>query len=305
MEPTMNRRDFLKTMGAVGSSALLCDSAAAEASRSDTEFVGVLVDTTRCIGCRTCEEVCAETNGLPIPDIDSAESDNVFLERRNPSVTQYSVINMFEGDGDDVFVKKQCMHCNQPACAAACLTKAMLKTEEGPVIWREDKCMGCRFCMLSCPFNIPKFEYDSPVPRIMKCNLCFARLGKGEEPACVEECPEEAIVFGTRRDLLDEARSRIYAEPDRYVHHIYGEHEAGGTGWLYLAGVPFEQLGFNTNLEMRAYPQLAKGFLYSVAVVFLLWPPFLLGVSRANGEKEDTIEKEDPTRIWRTDDRHE
>ena len=301
----MNRRDFLKTVGAVGSSALLGDSAAAEGSRSDTELMGVLVDTTRCIGCRSCEEVCAETHGLPIPDIDSVESSDVLLERRTPSVTQYSVINMFEGEEDDIYVKKQCMHCNQPACAAACLTKAMLKTEEGPVIWREDKCMGCRFCMLSCPFNIPQFEYDSPVPRIMKCNLCFARLKEGEEPACVEECPEEAIVFGTRRELLDEARARIYGEPDSYVHHIYGEHEAGGTGWLYLAGVPFEQLGFNTDLEMRAYPELAKGFLYSVAVVFLLWPPFLLGMSRATGEEEDPIEEENPTRIWRSNDRHE
>jgi len=185
-----------------------------------------------------------------------------------------------------VFVKKQCMHCWQPACANACLTKAMLKTKDGPVIWREDKCMGCRFCMLSCPFYIPKFEYDKAVPRIMKCHLCFERLNDGDEPACVEVCPEEAIVFGKRRDLLDEARTRIYTEPDKYVHSIYGEHEAGGTGWIYLAAVPFEQLGFNTNLEMRAYPELARGFLYSVAVVFLLWPPFLLGLSRATGGAE-------------------
>ena len=116
--------------------------------------------------------------------------------------------------------------------------------------------------------------------------LCFERLNDGDEPACVEVCPEEAIVFGKRRDLLDEARSRIYTDPDNYVHTIYGEHEAGGTGWIYLASVPFDQLGFNTNLEMRAYPELAKGFLYSVAVVFLLWPPFLLGLSRATGGAE-------------------
>jgi Fe-S-cluster-containing dehydrogenase component len=282
----------MKTMGAVGGATLLGESAVAEGDANDTEFVGVLVDTTMCIGCRGCEEACAEANGLPVPDIDSAGWADVFQERRNPSVTQYSVVNQF-GDDEEIFVKKQCMHCNQPACAAACLTKAMLKTEEGPVIWREDKCMGCRFCMLSCPFDMPKFEYDKPVPSIAKCHLCFSRLADGDEPACVENCPEEAIVFGPRRELLDEARTRIYSEPDKYVHHIYGEHEAGGTGWLYLASVPFEQLGFNTHLEMKAYPELAKGFLYSVAVVFLLWPPFLLGLSRAtNGRGEAEHEGE-------------
>jgi len=283
----MNRRDFLKTMGAVGSASLLGEPAEAnEGSASNTEFVGVLVDTTVCIGCRSCEEACAEANGLPVPDIDSEGWDDVFQEYRNPSVTQYSVVNQF-GDDEEIYVKKQCMHCNQPACAAACLTKAMLKTEEGPVIWREDKCMGCRFCMLSCPFNIPAFEYEKPVPSIVKCHLCFEALKEGDEPACVETCPEEAIVFGPRRELLDEARTRIYSEPDKYVHHIYGEHEAGGTGWMYLSAVPFDQLGFNTDIEMRAYPQLAKGFLYSVAVVFLLWPPFLLGLSRATqGDSE-------------------
>jgi len=286
----VNRRGFLKTVasaaGTAGGSLLLGSPARAKESRAATELMGVLVDTTRCIGCRSCEEACAEENGLPVPDIDSTGWDDVFEERRNPSVTQYSVVNRFGGD-EEIFVKKQCMHCNQPACAAACLTKAMLKTDEGPVIWREDKCMGCRFCMLSCPFDIPKFEYDKAVPRIMKCHLCFERLNDGDEPACVEVCPEEAIVFGKRRDLLDEARTRIYTEPDSYVHSIYGEHEAGGTGWIYLAAVPFEQLGFNTNLETRAYPELAKGFLYSVAVVFLLWPPFLLGLSRATGGAEE------------------
>jgi Fe-S-cluster-containing dehydrogenase component len=284
----MNRRSFLKTLGIVGGSTLLGSAARAqtEPDGDRPEFMSVLVDTTRCVGCRTCEQACAEENGLPVPDIDSPGWDRVFEERRNPSVTEYSVVNEFGGD-EVVYVKKQCMHCNQPACAAACLTKAMLKTEEGPVVWREDKCMGCRFCMLSCPFDIPKFEYDSPIPRIMKCNLCFQRLNEGEEPACVEECPEEAIVFGTRRELLDEARARIYEDPDLYVHHIYGEREAGGTGWLYLAAVPFEQLGFNTNVGTRAYPEFAKGFLYSVPVVFLLWPAFLLGLNRAVQEPQE------------------
>lgn len=289
----MDRRGFLKivagALSTAGGATFVGRAVRAERGASTTEFKGVLVDTTRCVGCRTCEAACAEANGLPIPDIDSPGWEDVFEEQRRTSVHQFSVINRFS-DSEEVFVKKQCMHCNQPACAAACLTKAMLKTEEGPVIWRDDKCMGCRFCMLSCPFDIPTFEYDSPNPRIRKCHLCWERLQEGEQPACVEECPEEVMVFGPRRELLEEARRRIYGDPDTYNHHIYGEHEAGGTGWLYLASVPFEELGFDTKVGMKAYPELAKGFLYSVAVVFLLWPPFLLGLNRATGGAKDTEE---------------
>jgi Fe-S-cluster-containing dehydrogenase component len=186
------------------------------------------------------------------------------------------------------------MHCNQPACASACLTKAMLKTEEGLVVWREDKCMGCRFCMISCPFDIPKFEYDSAVPKISKCTMCWGRLKEGEQPACVENCPEEALTFGKRRDLIEEARVRIYENPDSYVSHIYGEHEAGGTGYMYLSAVPFEQLGFRTDLGTTPYPEFSKDFLYAVPVILTLWPPFLLALNRATkkGEAEETIESE-------------
>ena len=281
----MDRRTFLKFTAAVsGTSIAGSTSVAASTTRDPNDAFAVLSDLSWCAGCRECEFACAAANNLPEPDWDEATVDDAV---RKTSETQLSVVNRFATDDSEVYVKRQCMHCTTPACAAACLTKAMLKTEEGPVIWREDKCMGCRFCMLSCPFNIPAFEYEKPVPSIVKCHLCFEALKEGDEPACVETCPEEAIVFGPRRELLDEARTRIYSEPDKYVHHIYGEHEAGGTGWMYLAAVPFDQLGFNTDIEMRAYPQLAKGFLYSVAVVFLLWPPFLLGLSRATGAGED------------------
>ncbi|MDH3216747.1 MAG: 4Fe-4S dicluster domain-containing protein [Candidatus Krumholzibacteria bacterium] len=280
----MDRRDALKTMGLLGASTLLGDSAAAEERASDAEFFGVLVDTTRCAGCRNCEFVCAETNGLPDPPDD----DSVLEQERKPSVTQWSVVNRYETDRGEVFVKRQCMHCNHPACASACLTKAMLKTGRGPVIWRESKCMGCRFCMISCPFDIPKFEYNSPVPKIQKCRMCWERLAEGEQPACVEECPEEALTFGPRRELLDIARRRIYKSPDRYLNHIYGEHETGGTGWLYLAAVSFEQLGFRADLGTEPYPELTKNFLYSVPVVFALMPLFLLGVSGATKRADES-----------------
>ena len=169
----------------------------------------------------------------------------------------------------------------------------MYKTEEGPVIWRGDKCMGCRYCMVSCPFDAPKFEYNSPNPNIEKCNMCFEKVSEGELPACVENCPAEALTFGTRKEMIAEARRRIHDDPDLYYDGIYGEHEAGGTGFLYLSPVPFEELGLNTSLQDRPYPELTKGFLYSVPTIFILWPALLLGLynsTKDNSKKPDEDE---------------
>ncbi len=287
----MNRRDFFKAAGLIGSSMALGTSLHAEEKRggstanaaADDEFVGVLVDTTRCIGCHSCEIACAEAHNLPAPDL----SDEALAQTRDTSTTQYTVVNKFETDVGEVFVKKQCMHCDEPACATGCLTKALLKTEEGPVIYRPNKCMGCRFCMVNCPFDIPKFEYDKAIPSIQKCDMCWERQQEGKEPACVEVCPADALQFGKKSELLEIARSRIYAEPDKYVHQIYGEHEAGGTGWLYLSAVPFDQLGFRTDLETTPYPEFTKDFLYGVPIVLTLWPAFLLAVSNATKREDE------------------
>ncbi|MEJ2689019.1 MAG: 4Fe-4S dicluster domain-containing protein [Deltaproteobacteria bacterium] len=163
----------------------------------------------------------------------------------------------------------------------------MYKTDEGPVIWQENKCMGCRYCMVACPFDVPKFEYGSINPRIRKCIMCFDRVAKGYQPACADACPEEAILFGRREDLLNVARRRIADHPDRYVPHIYGEQEVGGTNMLYLAGVPFEQLGFRTDLGITPYPEYTKTFLYSVPLALLLTPAFLLGMRQATKKHAD------------------
>jgi Fe-S-cluster-containing dehydrogenase component len=300
----MDRRSFIKALGVGGAAALGAGAGvgSAEASRGGTagEPLGLLVDTVRCVGCRTCEESCAKANGLPVPDIGD---ERVFKKTRRPTPTQWSVVNRFRlpaapsgargpesaraGGADPVNVKRQCMHCNQPACASACLVKAMHKTPEGPVVWRGEKCMGCRFCMLSCPYEIPKFEYSSANPRIRKCILCQPRIGKGKPPACVESCPAEALQFGKRSALLEAARKRIHDEKGKYVSHIYGEHEVGGSSVLYLAAVPFDKIGFRSDLGSGAYPELTKNFLYSVPVVFTLLPPFLLALRSAAANQED------------------
>ena len=193
----MDRRTFVKAVGAAGGCFLSMGKLRAEEAAS-CEFCGILVDTTRCIGCRKCELACAEFQNLPEPDL-GAEA----IEReRETTATQLTVVNNHQTEAGYAFLKRQCMHCNQPACAAACLTRAMLKTREGPVIWREDQCMGCRACMLSCPFDVPKFEYHSAIPKIAKCDLCRERLQNGQQPACVDACPAGALLFGKRRDLL-------------------------------------------------------------------------------------------------------
>jgi len=275
----MNRRKFL-TVGGVAGATLATGrinaSPPALEPEKTKEFVGVLVDTTRCIGCRACEVACSVEHGNFVPDV---ENDGALDAVRNTSERQWTVVNRFETDKGEVFVKKQCLHCWQPACAAACLTNAMYKTKEGPVIWREGKCMGCRYCMVSCPFNMPKFEYNEWNPKIQKCTMCHERLVEGKRPACVEACPTDALTFGLKRDLMEIARVRIYNHPTKYVRKIYGEQEVGGTGWMYLANVPFEQIGFRTDLGTTPYPEFTQDFLYGVPVALFGLPALLLGLN--------------------------
>ncbi len=283
----IDRRSFLKVLGAgligsgiagVASGNILTPGGRKAAGALSKEFFGVLVDTTRCVGCRACEEACAQANQLPLPDLSDS---SVFEKKRKTTLDQWTVVNRYQTEKGEVYVKTQCMHCNQPGCVSACLVKAMEKRKEGPVTW-DTNCMGCRYCMIACPFDMPKFEYHSPTPRILKCTLCWDRLKKGEKPACVEACPEEALTFGTRRELVEEAKRRIYGgKPGEYFPHIYGEHEVGGTDYLYLASVPFEQLGFRTNLGTKAYPEYTKGFFWNIVLIDILIPPFLLGIYHA------------------------
>jgi Fe-S-cluster-containing dehydrogenase component len=267
----MKRRDFLTVAGSVCGTALLSSSSrASPPDESEVEFDAVLVDLARCNGCRKCEEACAEENHLPLPDI---KDKSVFYRQRNTSTNSWTVVNRRWTSAGEVFVKSQCMHCNQPGCVAACLVRAMEKAKTGPVTWNGSKCMGCRFCMVSCPFDIPA--------------MCRDRIREGKVPACVEGCPVEALNFGKRRDLIELARSRIYSNPDKYVREIYGEYEVGGTSWLYVSPVPFEEVGFRTNVGTEPYPELSQDFLYAVPVILALWPAFLFAASRVTAGKHD------------------
>lgn len=288
----IDRRNFLKTLGVAGVSLTIGKSfGAVKESKGtkdkDPEFYGILYDSTLCVGCQSCEYACSDQYKLPYPK--DAPVPGVI---RKTNEKQRVAVNSFKTSKGNQFIRKACNHCNEPACASACLTKAMLKTDEGPVIWREEKCMGCRSCMISCPFDIPKFEYNSPNPKVQKCRMCYELMQKGQKPACVDVCPQEALLFGKRRELIDIAKTRIYASPEKYNHQIYGEHEVGGTGVIYLAAVPFEELGMRKDLGTTSYPEYNKTFLYSVPAVLVLWPAFLLGLHNSFKESKKNLLKE-------------
>ena len=280
----IGRRGFFK-IAAIG--AGVAGAAKARAS-SETALVeapdspSVLVDTTRCVGCRACEAACSEANHNPPP----AEGDDVLSTRRDTTQHAFTVVNKVEGI-EGRFAKRQCMHCISPACAAACPVRAMDKKPEGPVTYDPSNCLGCRYCMVACPFDIPKYEYDSNAPRVRKCQFCAERQAAGLKPACTEVCPSGALTFGLRKEMLELAKTRIYTNPDKYVHHVYGEHEAGGTSWLYIADVPLEKLALRSGTPEKEIPSLVAGALGAPPFVMTLWPPLLMGVYMFSKRREN------------------
>jgi Fe-S-cluster-containing dehydrogenase component len=295
----INRRGFLKIIGAAGAGGFMGGSQkvlAQEYFPGHPDRFGVLTDLTRCVGCRTCEAACNQINNLPKPEI-PFDDTSVFEEKREADAKYYTYVNRYDnlkGEGESVYRKVQCNHCDEPACASACLVRAIEKTPEGPVVWNEKLCIGCRYCMTACPFYVPAFEYSDPLsPNIVKCTMCYdTRVSKGDVPACVEACPMEAMTFGKRSDVIKAARQRIRKGPDRYIEHIFGEHEIGGTSWLYISGVPFEQLGFPTHLGNKPCPEFTRGFLSMVPAVLVIWPALLWGFYRFSQHREQAAEDE-------------
>jgi formate dehydrogenase iron-sulfur subunit len=285
----INRRDFLKNGTAALGGSLVVGAlavnpskvfAASNKGRGTEDGMAMLSDATRCIGCRSCERACGKANGLPRPET-GFKDPTVFEKTRRTDPQAYTVVNRYENLRwkQPVFRKQQCMHCAEPACASACLVAAFKKTPEGAVIYNEDICLGCRYCMTACPFSMPTFEYhDAFEPAIRKCTMCYQRIHKGITPACASECPVEAIAFGKRSELIKIARERINNNPEEYIDHIYGEHEVGGTSWLYVSGVPFEELGLPVNVGNTPYPELTREFLSAVPFVLTVWPAVFGGI---------------------------
>lgn len=215
----------------------------------------LLIDSTLCMGCRGCQVACKEWNDLP------AEPTTFFAGPgyQNPSdlsPSTWTLITYYESNNNGKmawsFGKLQCMHCVDPACVTACPVHALSKHEDGPVVYDPHICLGCRYCQLACPFNIPRFEWSKAIPEITKCNLCADRVAAGQETACSKACATDAIIFGDRDELIAEAEKRIAADPKRYVNHVFGKEEVGGTCVLHISSVPVSKLGHKQDVPLTA-----------------------------------------------------
>ena len=228
----------------------------------------ILIDTTRCNGCEACVLACKQENDLGPDRLRPGQQAVDGL-----SSTRFSTILRRPGRQ---FVRHMCRHCLEPACVSACLVGAMQKTPEGPVVYDSDLCIGCRYCLVACPWDIPRYQWDEAVPYVRKCTLCYPRLKEGKIPACVEACPREALLYGRRTDLLAEAHSRIKEKSGVYVPHVYGENEVGGTSVLYVSDVSLDFLGWSRSPGEDSLPPLTWASLTKV-------PPVIVGMGALMG----------------------
>lgn len=250
----------------------------------DTQKVSkkaLLFDSTLCVGCGACYSACKERNKLP-------KTAANFL-RDNLSADTFTVVNR----RNNRFVRRMCMHCNEPTCVSVCPVGALVKSAEGPVSYEASKCMGCRYCVQACPFSVPQYEWDDPItPRVRKCDMCRDRIGAGLATACATVCPTGATKFGNRDELIAEAERRIQNNPGRYINRVYGVAEVGGTSVLLLSDVPFEALGYNTDLLPEPLPHLTWNVLHKLPTVVSIGGVLMSGIWWITKRREEVKEAE-------------
>jgi len=238
----------------------------------------LLFDMVQCQGCRRCIRACMDIHGF------QGDPDKV----TELSTTARTCMV----EKDDYTIRSLCRHCSDPACASVCPVGAMVKTDFGPVIWKADRCIGCRYCMLACPFNVPQYQYDRPVPDVVKCDMCYERQLAGKVPACAEACPYEATLFGDREEMLEEARKRIRENPDDYFDHIYGEHELGGTSVLFITPYPVPYLGFDQLKGRGPLPVLTMRVLENAPGIVVCGSAALMAIWWITKRRDEVAEYE-------------
>ena len=230
----------------------------------------ILTDVTKCIGCLECVGACKNTWHLDM-EVPRTWQKNDGLSADNwTSVLQKA---------DSHYVRKQCRHCLEPACASACPVGALHTTETGAVVYDSDKCLGCRYCMMACPYGIPRYDWDSAVPYVRKCIMCYPRIQQGKQPACTEACPVQATIFGDRDELIAEAHRRIKENPGKYIDHVWGETEIGGTSVLYISDIDLGFLSYQPKLPTRPLPETTATAMKSVPFAFVGMGGFMLGLN--------------------------
>jgi formate dehydrogenase iron-sulfur subunit len=240
----------------------------------------LLYDATLCVNCKLCERACAERNALPFDDSIQAEQR---LSGHKLTFVQ---------ERGDKFMRHLCMNCADPTCVSVCPVGAFTKSASGPVTYEESRCMGCRYCMLACPFAVPRYEWNSMLPRVRKCDMCSDRVAAGKPTACTEACPTGATLFGEREELLKEARRRIQENPQQYVAHIYGETEVGGTAVLLLSAEPFESFGYRADLVHDPLPHYTYRVLSRIPDLVTLGGLLLGGVWWITSRRAEVAEAE-------------
>lgn len=289
----INRRDFLKTMSSGAALAVFAPGGATsfETEQRPSTHVGILYDSTLCIGCQICMKACKEENGMPLVQRGPLRIWENPLELSGETLC---IIKKYESgtretkdraDNGFAFIKRQCLHCAEPACVSACPASAMTKdSKTGIVVYNKDACIGCRYCQVACQFNIPKFQWEKPFPEIVKCQMCSHRVSQGKIPACSSECPTGATLFGPVADLLKETERRLSMTPGshqnfpvssfssgktatrrvpKYISHVYGKKEIGGTQVMFLSGVPFERLWL-PDLPEKSYVSVSETIQHTV-----------------------------------------
>jgi len=200
----------------------------------------MLIDPSKCIGCRSCQVACKQWNQLP------AEETVFSGTYENPpaiSAVTWTKIMFRESEQANgiqwLFTKQGCMHCTDAACITVCPAGAIYHTDEGTVAVDTKKCIGCNYCAASCPFQAVSFDRRTNLPP--KCTFCHDRILNGLKPACAQACPTGAIAYGSRADMIKLGYQRVdlLKSTGKSNARIYGLDEVDGTGMVYvLAGSP-------------------------------------------------------------------